>query len=247
LKVRSMVGLIPLVAVEILDEKILGKESGFNDHVKWFLENRPDLMALVTQWSEESQDDKHLLSLARDRRLKHILNRMLDESEFLSDFGIRSLSKQYEKDPYTFQAQDHVLTVQYLPGESDSDMFGGNSNWRGPLWIPLNYMLIRSLGRFHEYYGDRMKVRHPSYTGDFQNLGQVANDLSDRLIRLFVKDEQGHRKIYGPHPKLQDDPHFKDLILFHEYFHGETGQGLGASHQTGWTALIANLIQMRAE
>ena len=247
LKVRSMVSLIPLFAVDILDRKVLDREPVFEAHVQWFLENRPDLMALVSQWWNGNRDDKHLLSLVNDKRLKNVLTRMLDESEFLSEYGIRSLSKFHEENPYVFSTGEATLSVAYVPGESDSDMYGGNSNWRGPLWIPVNFMLIRSLKRFHQFYGERFKVRCPSVTGDYKSLDEVAGDLSNRLIRLFVKDEQGRRKIFGDQEKLQTDPHFKDYLLFYEYFHGETGAGLGASHQTGWTALIANLIQMKAE
>jgi hypothetical protein len=247
LKVRSMVSLIPLFAVEILDRKVMDKEPAFESHVQWFLENRPDLMALVTRWWDEARDDKHLLSLLGDRRLRNVLSRMLDESEFLSDYGIRSLSKYHEFNPYTFPSGDTVFSVRYVPGESDSDMYGGNSNWRGPLWMPMNYMLICSLRRFHEYYGPRYKIRCPSRTGSYKSLGEVSKELSGRLIRLFVRDENGKRKIFGDQEKLQTDPHFRDYIQFYEYFHGETGQGLGASHQTGWTALIANLIHMQAE
>ena len=247
LKVRSMVSLIPLFAVEILDHRVMDKEPAFEAHVQWFLENRPDLMTLVTRWWDEARDDKHLLSLLDEKRLKNVLTRMLDESEFLSDYGIRSLSKYHESNPYTFSTEDAAGTVRYVPGESDSDMYGGNSNWRGPLWMPMNYMLITSLRRFHDYYGPRYKVRCPSRTGNYKSLGDVSRELSKRLIRLFVKDDAGNRKIFGDNQKLQTDPHFKDYILFYEYFHGETGQGLGASHQTGWTALIANLIHMQSD
>ena len=247
LKVRSMVSLIPLAAVDVLDRRILEKEPAFDAHVQWFLENRPDLMALVTRWWDEARDDKHLLSLVGERRLRNVLARMLDENEFLSDYGIRSLSKYHEFNPYTFATDETVLSVKYVPGESDSDMYGGNSNWRGPIWIPMNYMLVVSLRRFHEYYGPTFKVRCPGGDSVYKSLGEVSKELSGRLIRLFVRDADGRRQIYGDREKLQTDPHFKDYIQFFEYFHGETGEGLGASHQTGWTALIANLIDMQAE
>jgi hypothetical protein len=243
LKVRSMVGLIPLFAVDVLDRRALNSEPDFLRHVEWFLENRPDLLALVTRWAGEGFDDRHLLSLVRDRRLKSVLSRMLDEKEFLSCCGIRSLSKAHEETPYMYTD----FGVRYLPGESDNDMYGGNSNWRGPIWLPVNYMLVRSLQRYKDFYGDRLKVPYPTGSQDYHDLGTVARDLGSRLIGLFARDAAGRRKVFGAREKLQTDPHFKDYILFHEYFHGETGEGLGAAHQTGWTALVANLIQMHWE
>ncbi|TDX01728.1 MGH1-like glycoside hydrolase domain-containing protein [Dinghuibacter silviterrae] len=244
LKVRSMVGLIPLFAVDVIDRRALNSEPEFLRHVDWFLENRPDLLALVTRWAGEAFEDRHLLSLVRDRRLKSVLRRMLDEGEFLSPSGIRSLSKAHEEEPYLYAHTDRTFGVRYLPGESDNDMYGGNSNWRGPVWMPVNYMLVRSLHRFKDFYGDRLRVPHPTGSGEYHDLGEVARDLSLRLIGLFARDASGRRKVFGRREKFQTDPHFKDYILFHEYFHGETGEGLGASHQTGWTALVANLIQM---
>jgi hypothetical protein len=247
LKVRSMVGLIPLFAVDILDRRALNREPEFLQYVEWFLENRPDLMALVSRWAGEGWEDRHLMSLVRDRRLKSVLSRMLDPAEFLSPIGIRSLSKAHEHEPYVFSTTERNFGVHYLPGESDNDMYGGNSNWRGPIWFPVNYMLVRSLQRFHDFYGDRLKVPYPHGSGEYHTLGEVAGDLGERLIGLFTRDKEGRRKAFGAREKFQTDPHFKDYILFYEYFHAETGEGLGAAHQTGWTALVANLIQMQQE
>jgi hypothetical protein len=247
LKVRSMVSLIPLFAVDIIDRKALNSEPDFLAHVEWFLQNRPDLMALITRWSEEGRDDKHLLSLVRDRRLKSVLKRMLDPEEFLSPGGIRSLSKYHEEHPFTFSTTEKSFTVRYLPGESDNDVYGGNSNWRGPVWLPVNFMLVRSLQRFHDFYGENLKIQYPTGSGTYFTLDQVAKDLGARLINLLTRDDEGKRRVFGNREKWQTDPHFKDYILFYEHFNGETGEGLGASHQTGWTALIANLIQMQAE
>ncbi|HTJ10783.1 MAG TPA: hypothetical protein VL547_02100 [Dinghuibacter sp.] len=244
LKVRSMVGLIPLYAVDVLDRRALNQDPEFLRHVDWFLENRPDLLALTTRWAAEAWEDRHLLSLVRDRRLKSVLSRMLDEAEFLGPTGIRSLSKVHENEPFLFSTTDRTFGVRYLPGESDNDMYGGNSNWRGPVWFPVNFMLIRSLQRFHDFYGDRFKVPYPTGATDYRNLGDIAHDLGARLIALFTRDAQGRRPVFGAREKFQTDPHFRDHILFYEYFHGETGEGLGAAHQTGWTALVANLIQM---
>ena len=208
----------------------------------WFLNNRPDLASLVSHWNEPGSEEKHLLSLLRGHRMKRLLSRMLDDNEFLSDHGIRALSKHYENEPYTFAIDGITLTVNYTPGESDSGMFGGNSNWRGPVWMPINYMIILSLRRFYHYYSSDFKVEYPTHSGQYHSLLEISDLLSDRLIKLFLKDENGKRKIFGENDKMQTDPHFKDYVLFHEYFHGDTGRGLGAAHQTGWTALVANLL-----
>jgi hypothetical protein len=247
LKVRSMVGLTPLFAVEILDAGVLEKEPEFRNYVRWFLENRPDLLELVTKWSEVGKDGRHLLALVNGKRLKNILSRMLDETEFLSSAGIRSVSKYHLENPYTFPTPEKILSIQYEPGESSLDMYGGNSNWRGPIWMPMNYMLVRSLKRFHDYYGDRLKVRVPTGTGPYANLKEVSDELSQRLMNIFLRDANGNRRVFGSNARLQADPHFRDYIPFYEYFHGETGEGLGAGHQTGWTALVANLIHLQAK
>jgi hypothetical protein len=243
LKVRSMVGLIPLFAVEILDEEIFESNPQFRERLQWFLQHRSDLAGLISRWGEKGKRERHLLSLLRGHRMKRILKRMLDETEFLSPYGIRALSKVYDAKPYTFHTDGMDLKVKYIPGESDSNMFGGNSNWRGPIWFPVNYLLIESLQRFYQYYGDDFKIEHPTGSGQMRNLQEIADDLSERLVRIFRKDASGKRPVYGHHPKLQNDPNFRDYIYFYEYFHGDNGRGIGATHQTGWTGLVAKLIQ----
>jgi len=245
LKVRSMVGLIPLFAVEVLEPEVMKKNPEFAGRTNWFLNYRPDLAALVSRWTEEGKGERRLFSLLRGSRLKKILKRMLDESEFLSPFGIRSLSKIYQNKPYTFTVQNQQFIVDYQPGESTVDLFGGNSNWRGPVWFPLNFMIIESLQRFHHYYGDDFKVEHPTNSGKFMTLKGIADELSERLVTLFSSDDQNKRPLYGSHKLFQTDPHFKPYVLFYEYFHGDNGKGLGASHQTGWTGLIAKLLQSK--
>jgi hypothetical protein len=240
LKVRSIVGLIPLFAVEVLDEELLEKVPQFTKRLEWFLNYRPDLASLVSRWSEPGKGETRLLSLLRGHRMKCLLRRMLDEAEFLSDYGIRALSKHHERDPYIFDAAGMRFTVNYQPGESDSGLFGGNSNWRGPIWFPVNYLLIESLRQFHKYYGDDFQVEHPTGSGSFRTLNEIADDLSARLSKIFLKDESGNRPFAGQAASFR--ARSDDLILFHEYFHGDTGRGVGASHQTGWTGLIAALL-----
>ena len=245
LKIRSMVGLIPLFAVEVIDDEIMQKLPEFARRLNWLLEKRPDLAALVSRWHEKGSGEKHLLSLLRGHRVKRILYRMLDETEFLSDHGIRSLSKFYEQHPYQLKVDGQVLTVQYTPAESTIDLFGGNSNWRGPIWMPTNFLIIEALQRFHHYYGDDFKIEYPTHSGQFKTLDELSMELSKRLSRLFLRDEKGRRAVFGDDQKLQTDPHFKDYILFFEYFDGDTGKGLGASHQTGWTGLVSKLLMGR--
>ncbi|HZZ41797.1 MAG TPA: hypothetical protein VFE58_02580 [Tepidisphaeraceae bacterium] len=242
LKVRSIVGLIPLFAVEVLSPELLAQVPEFAERLEWFLELRPDLAGLVSRWFEEGKGNTRLLSLLRGHRMKRLLKRMLDESEFLSPFGIRALSASHRDHPYLFSCDGMTCTVGYEPGESQSGLFGGNSNWRGPIWMPVNFLLIDSLRSFHSYYGDDFKVEYPTSSGTFITLKQVADELSTRLTRLFLRDSKNQRPIFGNDPKLQSDPHFKDHLLFPEYFHGDTGRSLGASHQTGWTSLIAILL-----
>ena len=184
----------------------------------------------------------HLLSLLREHRMKKILSRMLDEMEFLSPYGIRSLSKFHDQHPYTITNDEGTYNMQYAPAESPVPVFGGNSNWRGPVWMPLNFLIIESLQKFHLFYGDGFKVEYPTRSGQYLTLAQISKELSARLKRLFLKDANGQRPIYGDNNKLQNNPHFNNYILFHEYFHGDNGKGLGASHQTGWTGLIAGLL-----
>jgi hypothetical protein len=199
----------------------------------------------VSRWQEPGLGERHLLSLLRGHRMKMLLKRMLDESEFLSDYGVRALSKHHEQHPYVFDCVGQRLSVQYKPAESDSGLFGGNSNWRGPIWFPVNYLLIESLQKFHHYYGDDFKVECPTGSGNFITIEEVAEELTRRLSRIFLRDEHGRRAAFGEHPKLQNDPHFRDHVLFYEYFHGDNGRGVGASHQTGWTGAIAKLLRPR--
>ncbi|MFK7972976.1 MAG: glucosidase [Bacteroidia bacterium] len=242
LKVRSMVGLSPLYAVELLDHDLLESVPEFTEHMEWFLKQRADLASLVSRWKVPGKKDMHLMSLLRGFRMTCLLKRMLDETEFLSPYGIRALSKHHEEHPYVFRFNDAEFKVGYLPAESDSSFFGGNSNWRGPVWFPVNYLLIESLYKFYSYYGDDFKVEYPTGSGTELTIREIADELSVRLTRLFVKDENGNRPVFGENEKLQNDPHFKDYILFYEYFHGDNGRGVGASHQTGWTGLVATLF-----
>ncbi len=243
IRVRSMIGLIPFYAVEILEPELLDKLPDFKRRMKWFLDYRPDLAALVSDWNEAGRGDRRLLSLLRGQRMKMLLQRMLDETEFLSDYGIRSLSRAHREQPYVISCANMPMSVHYQPGEAESGMFGGNSNWRGPIWFPVNYLLITSLRRFAGFYGEDFKIECPTRSGIWLSIHEVADELSGRLIRIFRKDACGHRPAFGYNDKLQNDPHFKDYLLFHEYFHGDNGDGLGASHQTGWTGLVAKLLE----
>ncbi len=247
LKVRSMVGLIPLFAVEVLDHSLLNELPEFARRLQWVLDNRPYLASLVSRWQEQNIVQKHLLSLLRGHRMKKILKRMLDETEFLSDYGIRSLAKCYEQHPYEVYLRGYKFTVEYTPGESIEGTFGGNSNWRGPIWMPMNFLIIESLQRFHYYYTDDFKVECPTNSGQYLTLNEIAEEISRRLSNLFLRDQNGRRPVFGTNDKLQYDPHFNNYILFYEYFHGDTGRGAGASHQTGWTGLIAKLLQPRRD
>ncbi len=245
LRVRSMVGLIPLFAVETLEPEHLEQLPEFKRRMEWFLEHRSDLAELVSRWHVAGLGERRLLSLLRGHRMKALLRRMLDETEFLSDYGVRALSKFHQDHPYVFDCQGTRLSVAYVPAESESGLFGGNSNWRGPIWFPVNFLLIESLQRFHHYYGEDFKVECPTGSGTMLTLEQVAEELGRRLGRIFLRDGQGRRPAFGDSTKLQHDPHFRDHLLFSEYFHGDTARGVGASHQTGWTGLIAKLLQPR--
>ena len=238
-------GLIPLFAVENLDPELLRALPNFTGRLEWFLKHRPDLAKLVSRWQEVGVGERHLLSLLRGHRMKCLLRRALDETEFLSDHGVRALSKIHDQQPYRLDLDGAVHEVSYWPAESQAGLFGGNSNWRGPVWLPMNYLLIESLQKFHHYYGDDFKIECPTGSGQLLTIGQVSEELSRRLIRLFQPGPDGQRPVLEYHPKLASDPHFKDYILFHEYFHGDNGRGVGASHQTGWTGLVAKLILPR--
>ena len=245
LKVRSMVGLIPLFAVETLDPELLAKVPAFTARLDWFLSYRPDLAALVSRWNEPGTGERRLLSLLRGSRMKKLLRRMLDETEFLSEYGVRALSRHHREHPYMLEWNGERFSVEYQPGESTTGLFGGNSNWRGPIWMPVNYLIIESLQKFHYYYGDDFKVECPTGSGRYLSIDEVATELSTRLTRIFLRNEHEERPVFGNDRRLQDDPNFRDHLLFHEYFHGDTGRGVGASHQTGWTGLIAKLLQPR--
>jgi hypothetical protein len=247
LKVRSMVGLIPLFAVETLEPETLARLPGFNRRLEWTLKNRPDLAALVSRWHEPGLGERRLLSLLRGSRMKKLLRRMLDETEFLSAHGIRALSRAHCEHPYIFSSRGFFHAVYYEPSESRSGAFGGNSNWRGPIWFPVNYLIIESLQKFHHYYGDDFLVECPTGSGHMVTINEVAKEIATRMSRLFLRDSSGRRPMLGSYEKLQHDPNFRDHILFHEYFHGDTGVGLGAAHQTGWTGLIAKLLMPRHE
>jgi hypothetical protein len=245
IRLRSMVGLIPLFAVETLEPELLKKVPNFHDRLEWTLQNRPELAGLVSRWTEPGRGERRLLSLLRGHRMKMTLRRMLDESEFLSDYGIRALSKVYEEKPYIFSSGGQTVTVAYHPGESETKFFGGNSNWRGPIWFPVNYLIIESLQKFHHYYTDDFKIECPTGSGKYITIEEVSEELTRRLSRIFLRDKDGKRAVFGQSEKMQNDPNYKDYILFYEYFHGDIGRGVGASHQTGWTGLIAKLLQPR--
>lgn len=243
LKLRSMVGLMPLIAVETLEPIVFEAQSILTRRMNWFIRNRPHLSGNIAQVDIAGVGERRLMALLTRERLVRVLHYMLDENEFLSPYGIRSLSKYHERHPYTLNLNGYTYTVGYEPAESQSSLFGGNSNWRGPVWFPINYLIIEALQKFHHYYGESLQVEFPTGSGYLMNLGEVATELSKRLVRLFLPNEQGRRPIYGGIDTLQIDPQWRDFVLFYEYFHGDNGAGLGASHQTGWTGLVAKLIQ----
>jgi hypothetical protein len=245
LKIRSLVGLIPLCAVETIEPEVLEALPTFKGHLEWFLTHRPDLTRLVSHWPSSDSRARRLLGLVRGHRLKCLLKRMLDPAEFLSPYGIRSLSKYHAKYPYVLHVNGSAHTVRYEPAESRTATFGGNSNWRGPIWFPINYLLIESLHKFYYYYGDDFKVEFPTGSGHYATLMEVADALSQRLVSLFLRDTSGRRPCDGEYERWRCDPHWRDYLQFHEYFHGENGLGLGANHQTGWTGLAAMLIQQQ--
>ena len=244
LRVRSMVGLIPLFGVEVLTDEIIGELPGFQKRLKWFLTYRRDLARQISYMEagdENSSRGRHLLAIPSRERLERVLRYVLDEQEFLSPYGIRSLSKYHRDHPYVFRCHGQEFRVEYVPGESNTNMFGGNSNWRGPIWFPVNHLLIEALERYHYFYGDTLKVECPTGSGRWMTLGEVARELSRRLVRLFLPDERDQRPYQGAAARAAPD--CRERLLFHEYFHGETGAGLGASHQTGWTALVTHCLE----
>jgi hypothetical protein len=242
LKIRSMVGLVPLFAAASLDDELLQQLPVFQDRLAWFFANRPQLARAISV-TLDIDHRRRLLAIPSRERLERVLRYMLDEREFLSPHGIRSLSRVHAEQPYRLELDHSHYEVHYAPGESDTSLFGGNSNWRGPVWLPVNYLIIEGLKRYHHYYGDELTVECPTGSGHRMHLGEVAQELERRLVSLFLPDASGRRPCHGDRACYADDPAFQDLVLFHEYFDGDNGRGLGASHQTGWTALAANLIE----
>jgi hypothetical protein len=245
LRVRSLIGLMPMLAVEVLEPALLEAMPGFRERLEWYLQNRPDLAGLISHWEVPGSGNRRLIALTRGHRMKCLLRRMLDPNEFLSDYGVRSMSKFHEKNPYMLEVRGEQKVVGYEPAESRTGIFGGNSNWRGPIWFPINYLLIESLQKFHHYYGDDFKVECPTGSGQFLTLNQIANELSNRLIKLWLRAGQGERPFACASGDSLGGPGDGERYLFHEYFHGDSGAGLGASHQTGWTGLVAKLIQQQ--
>jgi hypothetical protein len=246
LKVRSIVGLLPLCATTVFEPWQRERVPGLVAYARERVRRRPQLAESIHPTGDDhlGHSGRSILAVVRPERLRRILARMLDENEFLSPFGIRGLSRVHLEHPYVFRVQEREYRVSYLPGDSDTGMFGGNSNWRGPIWMPLNILIIRALLQFYAYYGDTFQVECPTGSGRAMNLFAVANELTSRLTHLFLRDERGRRPVYGSAEKFQSDPHWRDHILFYECFHGDTGSGLGASHQTGWTGIVGSLIQL---
>jgi hypothetical protein len=247
LRIRSLVGLIPLFAVETLEPDLLQLLPRFRERMEWFIKYRPHLVENIASLTEPGEGGRLLLSVVSRSQLERVLPRMLDESQFYSPYGIRSLSRQHQEHPYTLQVGSTTHAVHYEPAESRSGLFGGNSNWRGPIWFPLNYLMVEALQKYHHYYGDNFKVETPRRSGRFLPLDTVAADLARRLNNIFLKDENGRRPVFGRESLFQNDPNWQEYIPFYEYFHGDNGAGLGASHQTGWTALVARLLDLQAK
>jgi hypothetical protein len=247
LKVRSLVGLIPLFAVDTIEPEIFQQLPNFKKRAEWFIQNRPDLTQNIACIKTKGMGERRLLAIVYPDKLRRILQTMLDETEFLGFYGIRALSRCHAEHPYIFEVNGSQFRVDYEPAESSSGLFGGNSNWRGPVWFPVNFLLIESLQKFHHYLGDDFKVECPKGSGHMMTLREVASELSQRLTRIFLKDPLGQRPVNGRTDAFRSDPHWQDLILFYEYFHGDNGAGIGASHQTGWTGLVAKLIQQIGE
>ena len=248
LRIRSVVGIIPLFAVEVLDKQTLDRLPGFKHRMDWFLHNRKDLAKQITicepgPHTDSNADNRLLLAIPSKSRLQRVLRRVLDENEFLSPYGVRALSKVHASAPFVLKVGGNELRVDYVPGESTTGLFGGNSNWRGPIWFPVNYLLIEALERYHHFYGDEFLVECPTGSGVWMTLKEVARELSRRLANLFLPDPSGQRPCHGDERRYAEDPYWRDLVLFYEYFHGDTGRGCGASHQTGWTALVTRLLE----
>jgi Glycosyl hydrolase family 63 C-terminal domain len=246
LKVRSMVGLLPFCAVTSFEGNLLDTDPDLVLGLQKFLGSRPELRAAIHDPVAKGVEGRRLAAITNEDRLRKVLKVMLDESEFLSDYGIRALSRYHLEHPYTFWVGSDEYRVGYLPGESDNSMFGGNSNWRGPIWMPVNGLIIRALLQYYSYYGDRFTVECPTGSGRQMTLYQVAEEIARRLSSIFLRSSEGRRPVYGGAKKFQDDPHWRDLVLFYEYFHGDNGAGLGASHQTGWTGIVARMMHLFA-
>jgi hypothetical protein len=246
LKARSMVGLLPLCATTVFDGIVLKKYPDIAQRMRQFLEARPEISARIHDQAKTGAGGRRLASILDETKLRRVLAKMLDENEFLSEFGIRSLSRYHADHPYKFHAGGREYRVSYLPAESDTGMFGGNSNWRGPIWMPVNGLIIRALLQYYLYYGDDFKVECPTGSGYMMTLYQVAEEIARRLAKIFLKNKDGRRPVYGGAEKFQTDPFWRDCVLFYEYFNGDNGAGLGASHQTGWTGIVARMMHLFA-
>ncbi len=242
LRLRSVVGVIPLLAVAVLEDSVLKKLPGFRKRMQWFLDNRKDLARNIS-YLDSQGEGRMLLAIPSRERLERVLRYVLDENEFFSDFGVRSVSRIYKEHPYIFRAAGQEFCVEYVPGDSNTSVFGGNSNWRGPVWFPINYLLVEALERYHYFFGETFKIECPIGSGKMLDLQQVADELARRLSSIFLPNSAGHRPCFGDDPRYATDPHYRELVLFNEYFHGDTGKGIGATHQTGWTALVARLLE----
>jgi len=246
LKVRSMVGLLPLCATTVFDGKLVADHPDLLQRFQWFLQDRPELLSEIHDLTKPGVGSRFLASILGKDRLRRVLEKMLDENEFLSPYGIRSLSRYHADHPYVFHAGGQEYRVAYLPAESDTGMFGGNSNWRGPIWMPVNGLLIRALLNYYMYFGNDFTVECPTGSGRFMNLYEVAEEISRRATSIFLRDKEGRRPVYGGTQKFQEDPNWRDCLLFYEYFHGDNGAGLGASHQTGWTGIVTRGMHLFA-
>jgi hypothetical protein len=246
LKVRSMVGLLPLCATTVFEGKLMQQYPELGERFRWFLAARPEICSAIHDPRKPGKDGRYLASILDETRLRRVLEKMLDENEFLSPYGIRSLSHYHAEHPYVIHAGGQEYRVSYLPAESDTGMFGGNSNWRGPIWMPVNALIIRALLHYHAYYGAEFTVECPTGSGRQMNLYQVAEEIGRRLAAIFLRGEDGHRPVFGGTEKFHHDPHWRDCVLFYEYFHGDNGAGLGASHQTGWTGIVARMLHLFA-
>jgi hypothetical protein len=247
IKIRSMVGLIPLFAVGTFEPEDLARVPDFVRRMNWFVLHHPDVPEHVDMSERTAKGARLLLSIANKKRMLQILRYMLDQNEFLSPYGIRSLSKYHQEHPFILTLDGKPYRVDYEPAESRTSLFGGNSNWRGPVWVPPNFLLIEALQRYHYYYGDQLKVEFPSGSGQQHTLWEIASEISRRMVRIFLRGPDGRRPVYGNTEIFQSDPYWRDLLLFYEYFHGDNGAGLGASHQTGWTALISKLLEQSGD